>query len=175
MERIEPSVYLQTIILDAGPIIHLDELGCLFLLSDFESRIVPAAVWEEVERHRPAALSKRGILFTKSHVYTVQDHVFALCDAFNLGRGETEAIALSFDHPEALLLTDDAAVRLAVAASSIRAHGTIGILIRAIRKKRMTPSEVVQHLESIPQKSSLFIKKSLLKQMIEKLRKEHAL
>lgn len=41
----------QTVILDAGPLIHLDELGSLNLLTDFQERIVPAAVWEEVDRH----------------------------------------------------------------------------------------------------------------------------
>jgi predicted nucleic acid-binding protein len=158
MEKIDLPVPFRTIILDAGPIIHLDELGCLSLLSDFDELLVPAAVWEEVERHRPAALIGAVVPLTKIHAVAVQDYVFALRDAFNLDRGETEAISLCFAHPQALLLTDDAAVRLAVAASGLRAHGTIGILIRAV-----------------PKKSTLFIKKSLLKQITEKLRTEHGL
>jgi hypothetical protein len=43
MDKISPVV-----IADAGPIIHLDELGCLDLLADFGSIIVPEAVWLEV-------------------------------------------------------------------------------------------------------------------------------
>ncbi len=175
MEKIELPVPFRTIILDAGPIIHLDELGCLPLLSDFDELLVPPAVWEEVEHHRPAALTGTGIPFTKSHAVAVQDYVFALRDAFNLDRGETEAISLCFAHPLALLLTDDAAVRLAVAASGMRAHGTIGILVRAIRRKQLTPAKAIEHLESIPQKSTLFIKRSLLKQIAERLRTEHGL
>jgi predicted nucleic acid-binding protein len=175
MEKIDLPVPFRTIILDAGPIIHLDELGCLSLLSDFDELLVPAAVWEEVERHRPAALIGAVVPLTKIHAVAVQDYVFALRDAFNLDRGETEAISLCFAHPQALLLTDDAAVRLAVAASGLRAHGTIGILIRAVRRKQLTPAKVIEHLEAIPKKSTLFIKKSLLKQITEKLRTEHGL
>ncbi len=37
-------------ICDAGPLIHLDELGCLHLLTDFRVW-VPEAVWKEV--HAP--------------------------------------------------------------------------------------------------------------------------
>jgi hypothetical protein len=41
-----------------GPLIHLDELGCLDLLEGFGRVLVPRRVWEEVGRHRsglPAA------------------------------------------------------------------------------------------------------------------------
>ncbi|MFO7904169.1 MAG: hypothetical protein R6U98_16015 [Pirellulaceae bacterium] len=41
---------------DAGPLIHLDELGCLTLLSDFARVLLPASVWQEVSRHRAGAL-----------------------------------------------------------------------------------------------------------------------
>lgn len=41
------------VVCDAGPLIHLDELDALGLLSDFAEVLVPDAVWREVERHRP--------------------------------------------------------------------------------------------------------------------------
>ena len=40
-------------VLDAGPLIHLDELGCLNLLNDLKVLLVPQAVLEEALRHRP--------------------------------------------------------------------------------------------------------------------------
>jgi len=40
------------VIADAGPIIHLDEPGCLDFLANFDKVLVPEAVWLEVERHR---------------------------------------------------------------------------------------------------------------------------
>jgi hypothetical protein len=43
------------VVCDAGPLIHLDELGVLDLLEDFDTVLVPDAVWNEVQRHRPQA------------------------------------------------------------------------------------------------------------------------
>jgi len=48
-----------TVVCDAGPVIHLDELGCLDLLNDFQEVLLPNTVWEEIKRHRPSALTKR--------------------------------------------------------------------------------------------------------------------
>ena len=44
----------RVVVLDAGPLIHLDELDSLVLLDDYKQLLVPAAVWLEVERHRPS-------------------------------------------------------------------------------------------------------------------------
>jgi hypothetical protein len=38
------------VVCDAGPLIHLDELGCLGLLVDFPVVMVPAEVWGVVHR-----------------------------------------------------------------------------------------------------------------------------
>jgi predicted nucleic acid-binding protein len=38
----------QIVVCDAGPIIHLDEVGSIDLLSDFEKVLVPTAVLAEV-------------------------------------------------------------------------------------------------------------------------------
>lgn len=41
-------------VLDAGPLIHLDQLGCLDLLEGFSELLVPPVVWQEALRHRPS-------------------------------------------------------------------------------------------------------------------------
>ncbi len=46
------------IVCDAGPLIHLDELGCLDLLADFPVVLVPTEVWREVQGYRPSALGQ---------------------------------------------------------------------------------------------------------------------
>ena len=74
----------RTVILDAGPLIHLDELGGLVLLMDFQERIVPTAVWEEVERHRPSALNSKTVSFIKVQPSQITAALQALCEAFNL-------------------------------------------------------------------------------------------
>ncbi len=174
MERTDAAA-VRTAILDAGPIIHLDELGCLSLLSDFQELLVPDAVWKEVERHRPSALSNDQITFLKQPPPALSSALYALCEAFNLDRGEQEALAVCPLHPGAILFTDDAAVRLAAKTAGIRAYGTLGILIRAIRKKHLSLAEVVRTLEEISTRSTLFIRKSLLQEVIGKVKKEHRL
>ena len=47
---------------DAGPLIHLDELESLSLLSDFKVW-VPKGVWKEVQLHRPAVFKQTQIPF----------------------------------------------------------------------------------------------------------------
>lgn len=54
------------IVCDAGPLIHLDELGCLHLLNDFEEVLIPKEVWQEVEHHRPQALHNLKIPLQKN-------------------------------------------------------------------------------------------------------------
>ena len=49
------------VVCDAGPLIHLDELGCLDLLADFSGVLVPEAVWQEVKRHRASAVRRRKV------------------------------------------------------------------------------------------------------------------
>jgi predicted nucleic acid-binding protein len=40
------------VVCDAGPLIHLDEVGCLDVLADFAEVLVPEAVWQEVHGQR---------------------------------------------------------------------------------------------------------------------------
>lgn len=39
------------VVCDAGPVIHLDELGCLHLMADFERVYLPDLVRKEVLQH----------------------------------------------------------------------------------------------------------------------------
>jgi predicted nucleic acid-binding protein len=174
MEKTDASL-VRAVILDAGPLIHLDELGCLTLLTDFPDRIVPAAVWKEVGHHRPAALHLNTISFIQAQPPKITAAQQALCEAFNLDAGEREAMALCSLYPQAILLTDDAGVRLAAKASGMRAYGTLGVLIRAIRRKQLTPVEVIRLLEEIPTRSTLFIRKGILKEIIDKIKGEYDL
>jgi predicted nucleic acid-binding protein len=100
--------------------------------------------------------------------------VLALARAFALDAGEREALLVAQEHPEALLLTDDAAARLAAELLRIRVHGTIGVLIRAIRRRQRSPSEVISLIERIPAQSSLHIRPALLREVLDQLRREYA-
>ncbi len=165
---------IQVVILDAGPVIHLEEIDSLHLLLDFKKRILPNAVWCEIEYHGPSAFKHRDINFEKVNV-VLDENIRSVCRLFCLGNGELEAIALCSQHPDSILLTDDASARLVTKTLGIRAYGTIGVLLRAIRRKLLTPHEVVRKLKEIPRKSTLFIKRSLLHEIIEEVKREFGL
>jgi hypothetical protein len=47
------------VVCDAGPLIHLDQLDNLDLLSDFSRLVVPDVAWREVEQHRQPHLTRK--------------------------------------------------------------------------------------------------------------------
>jgi predicted nucleic acid-binding protein len=158
------------VVCDAGPLIHLDELGCLDLLTDFQTVFVPEQVWREVEFHRPGALEHSGIEYQKMAVVLSEYEPFqALVRALALDLGEQAALSLMASHPDAILLTDDAAARLAAEALGYRVHGSIGVLLRAIRRLRRTPHEVLSILRDLPARSSLHIRPALLQEIIAQI------
>jgi predicted nucleic acid-binding protein len=88
-----------------------------------------------------------------------------------LHAGEMEALRVALEHDPALLLTDDTAARLAARNLSIRAHGTLGILLRAIRRGQRSKDALLGVLRELPQKSTLHLKRSLLDDVIREAEK----
>jgi predicted nucleic acid-binding protein len=160
-------------ICDTGPLIHLDELESLDLLVDFRVW-VPEAVWQEIQRHRPSALEQTRVLCER-HVASksVAPALLALSSALSLDAGEIEALSLMARTPQALFLTDDAAARLAAHQLGYRVHGTIGILLRGIRRRQLTAAEVLDRLRAVPQRSSLHIRPALLEEIITQVQQEY--
>jgi predicted nucleic acid-binding protein len=160
---------VRTAICDAGPLIHLDELKALDLLDDF-ALLVPAEVWREIHQHRPLAADWVISHATVEDVSLPTDSTFtALVSALSLDAGEQFALALARIHPDAVFFTDDAAARLAAEQEGIRVHGTIGILLRAIRRAYRPPREVLALLQMIPSQSTLYIRPSLLGEIVEQV------
>lgn len=166
----EPTDSPAVVVCDAGPLIHLDELDSLDLLADFKEVLVPVAVWEEVERHRPEALKRASFPVVCQSVEIVRNAEFqALVKAFTLGAGEQAALSLMHHHPAAIFLSDDAAARLACKALRFRSQGTIGILLRSLRRGQRTREEVLNLLAEIPSRSTLHIQRGLLKDIIKEV------
>ena len=158
------------VVCDAGPLIHLDELGVLDLLADFPRILVPEAVWQEVGRHRPAAFSHPKVLFQRLMPrLPAPPELETLSQVLSLHSGEWQALRVALEHPPAMLLTDDTAARLAAGSLGIQARGSIGILIRAIRRKQRSKKQVLAILRSIPSASTLHLKRSLLDSVIHEV------
>ncbi len=159
-----------TAICDAGPLIHLDEVGCLDLLVDFRSLIIPEQVRDEVVRHRPSALDPRILDLLYTPVTISADPQFrALVRSFSLDLGEQAALTLMSQYQDAVLLTDDAAARLSAQTLGLRTHGSLGVLLRSIRLGRRQAVEVLSVLREIPARSTLHIRANLLQEIIEQV------
>ena len=170
----DPTEVSPEVVCDAGPLIHLDELGALDLLADFSKLWVPEEVCREVETHRPAALTNPAIEIQLLTVETSSSPLFrTVVRTLSLDRGEEAALSCMEAHPEALLLTDDAAARIAAKSLGYRAHGTIGVLLRAIRREQREHKAVVGILRSLPVVSTLHMRKSLLEEIIEQVEREN--
>lgn len=159
-------------VLDAGPLIHLAELEALDTLMDFSALFVPLAVQEEVECHQPKALKHPGLSLQYVHAPLPSPSLLAMGRALALDKGEMETLSLKDLHPKAVFLTDDSAARLAAEHRVIRAHGTIGILIRSVRKGHMTEREAIDLLRGLRSRSTLYIRPALLAEIIQSLEKE---
>jgi len=146
------------VVADAGPLIHLDELASLDILADFGTVMVPDTVWREVERHRPNALIVAAGFLQRQTVSEPSLLVHALVPLYTLH--------LCAKHGNSLLLTDDTAARLAAKSLDISAHGTMGLLIRNIRRQTRSKPEVLALMQEIPSRTSLHIRRSLLESLI---------
>ncbi len=155
------------VVCDAGPLIHLDELRCVGLLSDFSRVLLPNSVWREVSRHRPTALSALGPKLEQSAPASqMPADLISLGRLFALHSAELDALRLAREVGADLFLTDDTAARLASRQLLMPVHGTIGILLRAIRRGQKSKEEVSKLLRSLPEASSLHIRNSLLEEIV---------
>lgn len=158
------------VVADTGPLIHLDELDALDVLSGYTEVRVPEAVWREVQQHRPGAFGQTGVQWVRVTVGVPSPRVQAVGGLFTLHRGEQEALTLCLQDGISLLLTDDTAARLAANSLKLTAHGTLGLLLRAGRTGARTPAQVLALLEEIPVRSTLHVRPSLLVQVIQQAR-----
>lgn len=157
---------------DAGPLIHLDELDSLRLLGGFRPVIVPDPVYEEVNRHRPGCLEKSGLSLEREAIRGPRrEETAVLGRLLALDAGETAALGLMEKHPGAIFLTDDCAARLAAERMGYAVHGTIGIIVRAIRMRLMSADDVLRLLRELPRRSTLHIRQSLLEEIISQVEK----
>lgn len=156
------------VVADAGPLIHLDELQCLGLLTAFSEVRVPEAVWREVERHRSLALRNTEIPLVRC-LPSTSERVDALTALYTLHTGEREALCLCLEFSGALLLTDDTAARLAAKTLAVEAHGTLGLIVRAIRRRQLSKAEVLELLSKVPEQSTLHIRPGLLAEIIQQV------
>jgi len=149
-------------IADAGPLIHLYEVGHTNLLNLFDMLYIPDAVWaESVGKNRIPPLSLANV-----QRHTISDidieHFVQTHSLSNLHAGERESLFLCQQLAVPLLLTDDMAVRDAAKRLQIRPVGSLGIVVRGYREGHLTRSEAGQTLVALHEESSLFVTQAIV-------------
>ena len=169
MEKNNTLEAKKCVIADAGPLIHLDELDIIDLLSDFGEVLVPESVLGEVMRHRPK-LEIASWLYVRQVRKTIDPKIKAIMTRYPIHVGELDALNLAMSEGNVLFLTDDTAARLAAQSLNIEARGTVGIILRAIRRNLLTKTVTIQILESIPHKSTLHLSRTILFEVIQSVK-----
>ena len=158
---------------DAGPLIHLGEIGGLSFLRVFRQLHVPGAVWAEaVGQNRlreadllPLAHLQRHTLAGEKVVRFVAENGFG-----HLHAGEQESLYLCHRDGLPLLLTDDLAVREAAERQRIRPVGSLGIVVRAYRTGQISPGEAERFLNELYDTSTLFVTRAIVELALKQLR-----
>jgi predicted nucleic acid-binding protein len=146
---------------DAGPLVHLAEIGSLELLSTFDTLLVPETVYKEVEAggvpDELADLSYELIEADGSHVVTEE-----------LDAGERAAIAVAEDRGVALL-TDDLAAREAASDAGIEVHGSIGVIALGYGRGLLDRDEAESLMRALQRETSLFVTEAVVERGIRML------
>jgi predicted nucleic acid-binding protein len=159
---------MPTVVCDAGPLIHLSELNCLDLLLDFERVLIPEVVAREAQAHRPEVLASFKEHFEQipASQIVIPTILEPIQKSYALHPGELAALALVLQQSGAIFLTDDAAARIAAQTLGMTVHGSIGVLLRSLRRQQRTKPEVLSLLRQLPALSTLHIAPKLLASII---------
>ncbi len=159
---------------DAGPIIHLNEVGCLPFLRVFDALHIPDAVWAEtVEQARVSSENIHRLGIVQRHTLP-QAEVAAFVQEHNLQdlhHGERECLYLCKHISVPILLTDDLAVRETAKRLSLIAVGSLGIIVRVYRLGQISLADAEQRMMSLYDVSSLFVTRTIVDLAIEELHK----
>jgi len=166
-----PAPIFPIVVADAGPLIHLDEVNQIELLDDFPRILLTETVQREVEWHRPSLFQQtpKPDFEIVATFPPANPALASLTRTLSLDAGEQSALQILSKFPEALFLTDDTAARVAAKSLGYQVHGTLGILLRAVRRGQRTQQEIAEILASIPSRSSLHVQRNLLAEIIQQV------
>ena len=149
---------IDTAIFDAGPFIHLQQIGSLEVLTQFRKIIISKQVKDELLGGFP--LPKNCIvvgLTGKS-----KDLTKMTSERYDLGLGESSAIALAKQEGIRLFFTDDLAARETAKRFGLTPHGTLAILMRAAREETISKQKAIMCLEKLRTQSSMYLTADLV-------------
>lgn len=162
-----------TAVSDAGPLIHLNETGCLRFLRIFDALPVPDAVWAEATqqgRVQPDDILSLGNVERRDVDRQAALHLANTNQLENLHPADCDCLLLCHDSGTKLLLTDDLALWEAAQRLGLRPAGSLGIIVRAHREGLVSLEGAEAHLQALHASSTLFVTPAIVELAIEQLR-----
>ena len=168
----QPDSSPLVVIADAGPLIHLNEIGQLPLLSLFGTVFIPDAVWLEAvtngtvlgkDIEQLASCRRQTLNATDVVQFVAENHLEYLQS------GERECLCLCVRSAVPLLLTDDLAVRDAAKRLNLTPVGSLGLVVRAYRFGLLTLAQAEDCLRDLQSVSSLYVVPAIVELAIEQL------
>ena len=158
---------------NSGPLIHLSQIGKFKLLYMFPKIYIPKMVYEEVNiKGKPGEMELKSAKNVQVCRVFNEDikNIREKIKNFRLDRGELEALSLCNKLKKSVFLTDDLDAREAGKNLGLDVHGSVGIVVRAYRKKLIGLMEAESALIALYEVSKLFITKAIIEEAIEKLK-----
>jgi predicted nucleic acid-binding protein len=137
---------------DAGPLIHLTEIGCLSFLHIFETLHIPDAVWlETVKRKRVSQADVLGLGNVQRHTLPQAEVTRFIRENCleDLHAGERECLYLCQEIGVYILLTDDLAVREATKHLQLTPVGSLGIVVKAYQLEHISLREAEHYIVAL--------------------------
>ena len=146
---------------DAGPLIHLAEIGSLELLSTFDTLLVPETVYREVEAGGvPDALADLS--------YDLVEADASQIGAEELEAGERAAITVA-EERGIVLLTDDLAAREVASDAGVAVRGSIGVIALGHGRGLLDRDEAATRMRALQRETSLFVTEAVVERGIQLL------
>ena len=150
---------------DAGPLIHLAEIGRGDCFSVFDRVFVPEPVFHELEDTAASGSFGRRKRLVRTVRTQKADKVAMeyIALRFSVSVADASVIVVAGSKKKRTVLTDDLDLREVARARGLTPVGSIGILLRAYRWGILTRREALSALDDLMSGSSLFITPSLIK------------
>ena len=145
------------------PIIHLDQIDSLQLLSVFDSVVVPETVYKELSAGEiPENLGNLEYEIRTAEGDTVYE---------GLDKGETAALQLAeISEADPVFLTDDLDAREQSNQLDIEVHGSIGIIVLNFSQGDLKFDEAVSLMRRLQEETQLFVTEAVVERGIDRLR-----
>ena len=163
-------VKIKQAIFDAGPFIHLEEIKEINLLSLFQQILTTKEILSECNRML-SEIKKLKNVEEKKLTGKSKDMAKYLTGRYGLDLGEATGIALCNQELIKLFFTDDLEARRVAKNLGFEPHGTIAIILRSFKEKKLNKKEAKELIQKLYSQSSLFLTSDLKEWTMKEINK----